>query len=399
MGLIYALSCGGIQELAERRKRPTDRRLIAERTAKNLRMLATPLRIYHDRSVGRSMLTGTGRVERDYLTAPPEEMDMDEDDDEFESMLDGAASAIEGARVNTELYDAYGSHTPSWAQPSALTLTRRPHSSYTAGVTSPGSGDTEPLIPPLHSPPTTNRSGPWSLPPGATHSMSTGLSRQSSLRRPVRSRTSDFAEFSALRRSSTRTSAAQELFGPRSDEEIANSLMLPRHISPVRDQPASSRRGPQNPRRFFEFSRNRRHETTGSFPWLTESTGADANEESSAYIPAEPTPSGTWFSLHAPLSTSSSQTDPRDTEPSDERAQAAAPRLRRGGLRAPESMLSRHASPASAEHDVHSTAPLPVTIPPVPTSPRSDNCQADEAAATYPTPTSSENGNQSSTGS
>src|SRR5882762_8885951 len=47
------------QELAERRTRQNtmDRRLIADHTAKSLRLLALPVHVYHDRSLGR----GQGR--------------------------------------------------------------------------------------------------------------------------------------------------------------------------------------------------------------------------------------------------------------------------------------------------------------------------------------------------
>lgn len=357
--------------MAERRTRPTlnDRRLIADRTAKSLRLLTTPLRIYRDRSASRTQLGRRTVNLTEYLTAPPDEMDMDEDEDEFEGMLDGAGATTEGPRDNTDLYESYGTH--SWVHPS---LARRAHTSFVAA--SP-SEDASSSIPPSHPPPTPNRTGPWSLPPGATASLGPSLSRQPSLRRPPRSRTVDFNDFTSRRRTTIR-----ESIGSRSD----TNDVAPPELSPIRDGPF---RSTQSARRFFPFSRTRRHDSTGSFPWSenAETLSGDLTEEPSTILPTEPSPSSAaWFSFPSPLTSTSSSHDIHDTETSDERAQLATPRLRRGGVRAPESMLSRHASP--------------VTIAPIPASPVSDGDTSDNGhiggdAAAYPTPGSTESENTS----
>jgi hypothetical protein len=92
--------------MAERRQRQAaDRRLISDRTAKGLRTLAAPQRVYRDRS-GRGVGARRPLNLTDYLSAPPDEMELDDDNDSLESMVD-PSGAIEGARMNTNLYDAY----------------------------------------------------------------------------------------------------------------------------------------------------------------------------------------------------------------------------------------------------------------------------------------------------
>lgn len=93
-----------LQEMAERRHRQAaDRRLISDRTAKGLRTLASPQRIYRDRA-GRGVPARRPLYLTDYL--PPDEMDLDDDNDSLESMMD-PTGAVEGARLGTDLYDAY----------------------------------------------------------------------------------------------------------------------------------------------------------------------------------------------------------------------------------------------------------------------------------------------------
>jgi hypothetical protein len=90
--------------MAERRQRPVaDRRLISDRTAKGLRTLAAPQRVYRDRT-GRGVAARRPLYLTDYL--PPDEMDLDDDNDSLESMVDPSGT-VEGARLNSDLYDAY----------------------------------------------------------------------------------------------------------------------------------------------------------------------------------------------------------------------------------------------------------------------------------------------------
>ncbi|KAJ7498555.1 hypothetical protein FB451DRAFT_1384364 [Mycena latifolia] len=339
-----------VQELAERRLRssPGDRRLIADRTAKSLRLLATPIRIYHER---RNPGRRAGLTE--YLTTPPEEMDMDEDDEEFDTLLDRAGMPVEGVRVNSELYDAYV--PASWTSGSS---TRR--SFPAASPPTPTLSDDTPP-PPMLSPPPSTRSNIWSLPPAAPGSLS--LSRQPSLRRPNRSRTVDFNEFTSRRRSSNRDLRAE----PTGEEPWA--------------------RPTQSTRRFFPFSyQTRRHDLRWNNEVTGESSGAELSDEPLSYT-IEPTPSSaTFFSFPTPISSNASSQDGHPAETSEERATSSAvPRLRRGGVRPPESLLLRRVSPT---FDVAAAPQSPVSeagadstsgAPVVGTPPSGD-------AAAYPTP-------------
>ncbi|KAI0245875.1 hypothetical protein BJV78DRAFT_1136562, partial [Lactifluus subvellereus] len=96
-----------VREMAERRQRQAtaDRRLISDRTAKGLRTLAAPQRVYRDRGI-RSLNARRSLNLTDYLAMPPEEMELDDDNDSLESMVD-PSGAVEGARMNSDLYDTY----------------------------------------------------------------------------------------------------------------------------------------------------------------------------------------------------------------------------------------------------------------------------------------------------
>ncbi|KAJ7167597.1 hypothetical protein C8R46DRAFT_1093528 [Mycena filopes] len=357
-----------VQELAERRLRstPGDRRLIADRTAKSLRLLATPIRIYREgRTTGRRTVNMA-----EYLTAPPDEMDMEEDEDDFDSLLDRATMPVEGVRINSELFDAYG--PPSWTSGST---TRR--SLPMAGPPTPALSDDspppglfyqasppirtrQPSPPPRALPPSPPRSlsSVWSLPPAAPGSLA--LSRQPSIRRPTRSRTVDFNEFTAQRRSSTRDLRADP---PAGDESWTRA---------------------RSTRRFFPFSyQMRRHD------W-NEGAGEGSGESDDPLNLREPTPSSTTFySFPTPISSSSSSSDGHATETSEVRvtSASAAPRLRRGGVRPPESLLLRRVSPvpqspasegatlvypAPADAPRY-TAPVEVESYPTPRSPAHEN--------------------------
>lgn len=245
-------------------------------------MLATPLRVYRDRSTGRGVRRSANLT--DYLTAPPEEMDMDEDDDEFESMLGNAASTTEGARVSSEMYDS----SQRWSRPSGPTLIRRFHPSYSAAVAPSSSDDPHDFLSRPHSPPIPNQSGPWTLPPTSATLSGSSLFRQASIRRPVRSRTVDFNDFTSHRRSTMRQDTAQEPLTSRSDavdNRAAPSLLSPRDrsLSPTQDETSTSVRATQSARRFFPFSRNRRHESAGGSAWATDTSSVETPDELSSY--------------------------------------------------------------------------------------------------------------------
>jgi len=140
---------------------------------------------------------------------------MEEDEAEYESMLeahDNATSIIEGVRVNSDLYDAYGGH--SWSHPMGSSLLRRTHPNYSAVAVprsdSPeGSSAPDSVLQPLE----TRRSS-WGLPNSNVttimNSSGSALMRQPSIRRPIRSRTVDFNDFATRRRSAYRDSRTQD---------------------------------------------------------------------------------------------------------------------------------------------------------------------------------------------
>jgi hypothetical protein len=203
--------------------------------------------------------------------------------------------------------------------------------------------------------------------------------RQPSIRRPVRSRMVDFNDFTTRRRSAIRQYSAHELLGSRSEVSSDDpGRSLSPWEPPLQDEPPPPVRPPQLARRFFGPSRNRRHESSGNFPWnesVTERPNTEPSDDFPPYLSTDPSTSRPWISVRTPpwvsiptpSSSSSSQSEVENVEEREQRA----PRLRRGGLRAPESMLSRHASPNSAEQDAADTGPE--IIIPLPASPVSEN--------------------------
>lgn len=294
-------------------------------------------RIY---TIGRHLPRRRSATLTDYLTAPPLDMEI-EDEDIFGHMLDDGV-AIEGARINSDLYDAYGGGQSARRIPSP--------SPPAEEVTSP----VPQSIPQNHL-----RSGPWS----ATNSSgSSALTRQTALRRTTRSRTVDFHEFTRRRRSSTR-----ENQNTRGDSNESLSHWDSWDHFP-HTQPA---------RRFFPVFRPRRFESLDS--WNPDIPSLH-DVDDSPYV-AEP-PFVPYFNLTSPVARD--QEVLAEVETSDERAQAApTPRLRR----TPEAALSRHDSPIPtilSPHVVEATAPLGAESAP-------DDTQASVAEPTsYPTPNSTE---------
>jgi len=327
-----------VKEMAERRTRQTtaDRRLIADRTAKSLRLLALPVHIYRDRSLGR----GLGRRVNltDYLTSPPEEMDMEEEegDEGYDGMTQGGEtipSFIEGARVNSDLYDAYNAQGWS-AHPLGSSLSRRPHTNFPPGFT-PSSDQPEAnnILDPIPSPDPRTRNSTWGL-VGSTTVIgggSTALTRQPSIRRSIRSRTVDFNDFSTRRRSTFRNGAA-DTDDRRSSEDIHGSWVS----GPISDEPLNA----PGVRRFFPFSRRRQVSISSMPPWME--SGASTSRPVS---PPEPISFRSWPSNSGPPPlVSNGSLAEHEHSPSDE---PERPQLRQTGhgVRARESILSRHASP------------------------------------------------------
>ena len=130
------------------------------------------------------------------------------------------------------------------------------------------------------------------------------------------SRVSDLSDFTAARRNSTSQLTHDEDNTARSEPLVANAA----------DPPGTATLGPRSSsaqaRRFFPFGRTRRFEIIP--------TPRPATSMSEDW----------YFPLHSGWATSERV---GGEEQAEERSQA--PRLRRGGLRAPESLLTRHYSP------------------------------------------------------
>ncbi|KDQ64442.1 hypothetical protein JAAARDRAFT_52391 [Jaapia argillacea MUCL 33604] len=324
-----------VKELAERRRREnaSDKRLIAESTAKSLRDMTVPLCVYRERS-------GYSRVHRrrslnltDYMSGPPEEMDLvddEEDDNEFITVFSGGGAGLEGSRMNTELFDAYrpASYLPMpYRIPSSLSRGPQAPSSTTADASSetttadrdltisersaPGQRLSYPSQWNPGPPPSTSA---WRPVPTATAGSST-LTRQASLRRPPRSRTVDFSDFTARRRTELRQSQPQD----SADAPVFPDLPRPRFSrSPSQDDP----RAPHSRPRLT----TRRHEVYLP-PWSHYAhIGLDGASDSTSVYNYLPTATDV-----APAHTSGQTSDgPQDITP------LPAPRLRRSGVRAPE---------------------------------------------------------------
>ncbi|KAH7887348.1 hypothetical protein F5I97DRAFT_1859688 [Phlebopus sp. FC_14] len=280
-----------VKEVAERRHRQNaaDRGLIADRTARSLRRLSSPASVYRERGPGRGTGGRRGVDLAEYLSQPPDELDMDEDEDEL-----GPYSAfvpfVEGARLNTDLYEAYRSHLPT-------------------------ESTNDRVLPPLvdASPPSA-----WPL-PSATGVAHSSLTRQASIRRAGRSRASDFSDFTAQRRNSARQ-LAQDREPTAGTDLIATDEHYPRDTDDVTHPPPVHRSS--QVRRFFPFGRARRFEVIPT-PRPATSTSDD------------------WF--FPPHSGWSAVSERAGGEDDEDRSQA--PRLRRGGVRAPESILSGRTLP------------------------------------------------------
>lgn len=351
---LLAVLLTGKQELAHRRTRTTvsDRRLLAENTIKGLRSLANNNRSYP----GRSGRQPRRMVVNNYLAAPPIEMELEEDDES--DMQD--STTVEGARVNSDLYDAF--ITSAWPPSSA----RR--------ISSPASEEW-PVPQPLRSPTSTSR--PWPMPITSSTLPTSTLARQASIRRAPRSRMVDFNDFTQRRRSSNRDPVREPLGMYSNPSENGTE---------PRDGSTATWSRPHG-RRFFPFSRTRQHETMWSE--VSDSLSADASDESGHYVtePIMPT------LFDAPTASDSYSRASPDAENRGDDISIRAPRWRRRNIRTPEpqSMLSRHASPVV----VYPRTGSRTATPPVRQDENEPPILSTEEPVAYPTPGSSENENLS----
>ncbi|KAF8735454.1 hypothetical protein AX14_002035 [Amanita brunnescens Koide BX004] len=284
-----------VKEMAERHARPTvsDRSMIADRTAKSLQHLATSPRIYRERP-GRAFARRTVNLS-DYLSAPPNEMDVEDDDEDLDTVLD--------SRV-------FSSSPSPPAEESAATI---------------------------RAPSVAGRHNSWSL---SNPASSSNLRRQPSIRLSSRSRTADFNDFTSRRRTSTRDSLSA---GPEGNEGSSES----REREIGRPRPLT--------RRFFPFGRSRPHEPAVSASLQDgEAQGGDGADEGFTYI-FEPSVSGAaWVPLTSAARSASPDHHESSRHSRDTNLERVR-RLRRGTIRAPESMFSRYEArlerPMSEEED------------------------------------------------
>ncbi|KAG2361735.1 hypothetical protein BDR07DRAFT_1485514 [Suillus spraguei] len=314
-----------VKEVADRhhRQNATDRCLIGDRTAKALRRLSNPTTTYRERYSWRG--TGGRRAVdlSEYLSRPPDELEMDEEADELESLEQYGLVPLEGMRTNTELYEAY--RHPPRPNPSTTAYHAFSPAFYTVPAPPAAPAPDSPsdrVLPPLLDSPPAPRLGGLTL-PSASGLLHTSLTRQPSIRRPVRSRTADFSDFSARRRNSSRHLVDEE---GQSRFDPSSTFPGPHVSAPREDSDPPSSGPPGQARRFF---RPRRFEVIPT-PRPAPSTGEDW------LFPAP------WSSSPSDRTASSAP----DSQVGEERSQA--PRLRRGGLRAPESLLPRHISPTTS---------------------------------------------------
>ncbi|KAF5344837.1 hypothetical protein D9757_014093 [Collybiopsis confluens] len=268
-----------VKEMADRRTRPTedDRRLVSEKTAKNLRTITGANRVYFT-SRFRRLSNSRGHLPMYLTTNSPEEMEMDDDEEEFDSILD-AEPTLSRVGADSSVVTTGGSSTG---------IRFRSTSPATLAVSDETS--TAPF------------SRSWILPRSHVTS-GHSLTRSSSIRRPTRSRTVDFNDFTSRRRSTIRNNT--DTSGGTNAESSTSSV--------------DSGVGTAH-----------RRADTDSHIW------SDLPDD---FVPA---------SLRR-----SDVDNPPDSEIAEERSSGGLdrtisnrfPRLRRGGLRAPESLLSRQASP------------------------------------------------------
>ncbi|KAF5359010.1 hypothetical protein D9758_004877 [Tetrapyrgos nigripes] len=345
-----------VKELADRRRRPSasDRRLIAECTANNLRTLSSPFRIY----CGRSRRSSSSR-RTDYIASSPHEIEPDDDEEIYMDSLNAEGETITSDGPRVDMFDPPALMSNSLMRPgSPVPVTGSDENSSLATYSSLSSSG-------------------WPRSSTHLHNVGAVLSRHPTVtvRRPSRSRTvdfNDFTSFSSRRRTSFRDSLSSHL-----EPEPSSSS------SSAQDREASRENIYIRPtRRFFppagfRHSRNRE----GDFNVWTDLAESEETEDRlnmfmPSWVPMASSPPADGIGIDA-------------AETSNERS-AVGPRLRRGGVRAPESMLSRHVSPVTIRASGGIFSPPPPglsTSTSAPTSvPGSPRLTAEPVS--YPTPAS-----------
>lgn len=315
------------QELADRRTRTStvDRRLISQHTAESLKIQAGTRHVYrqHTGRYGRPRHI----YNRPVFTGSNTPFSDEEDGTE-------QLEAPEGVRVNTDLYEAY--HPPQLdaqfgLMPQTTILPESDRGIET--ITSPR--------PRSFSPPMFTARRPPVIPLGSS------LTRQNSVRRTARSRTSDFNDFTSRRRSVVRQSQERSSEGLRPEDSADGTWRFSSTQDQSEPEEASSSAARRRlPRRFFPSVA-----TAWSDPHLRldveDVAPGDAISAPSqpAIFPPPPGQSSSqlWYSM-----ASAAPPSPPIPQRSTDRS-SVLPRLRRGGIRAPESLLSRFASPSAED--------------------------------------------------
>ena len=257
------------------------------------------------------------RYSTEFLLSPDDLTD-DEPVEFVEVTAGGSGSAA-------ALYDAYLPFRPPPTRPSVadpVTFTRQT-------VTSP-----RPISPP---PPIVQRSSAWA-PLSSSAGSSTTLSRQRSIHRPSRSRTTDFTDFATRRRSIVRANA-ETSEAVRAEESADGTWRFAHPERPGSADPDPSSSNNRLGRRLSPL-------TAWSDPHLRIDVGAETpwslsptpdNRADSAESTTHQSSSQLWYSLLGRRSPSTT-----------ERSAAPIPRLRRGGVHAPETFPRYEQSPTDA---------------------------------------------------
>lgn len=299
-----AVEADGTQEMAERRSRANsaDRRLISERTRKSLRLQATRAQVFRDHSAA----SGLRRLDTQDSIIDIYRSDDDEGDGSETTQVYELGGVPEGVRLGHNLYEAY-EPTVDMGQD----LIQESSSSSAAvlpleRVTSP-----RPLSPPLRS----------------HRGLGANITRQNSIRRPPRTRVIDFNEFTTRLRHAHRYN----------NEQAASSEMLRSEDSADGTWRFSSTDRSRlagtpvylGPRRFLPLAAWADPHSRGDSDASRMSSDAGMTtleDPASSQMPSS--------SAHGHYSTAG------DLAPTSAGRSIVPPRLRRGGLRAPESLLN-----------------------------------------------------------
>lgn len=342
--------------MAERKQRPNpvDRRLISEKTAKTLRLQAGNLHVYrssHGSLRDRARRSVPLPPPRPYSTTFHDILSDSDGDEEYGTML-GSSGQVEGAQINTDLYDAYLPST--YDLPGSISR-----------ATERNAGSPHPPEPTgswlMHSPPRSPSTGfgtaGWM---GLGGPGSSSLTRQPTVRRPHRSRTMDssteFAGFTSRRRTAIRNSATQD-DGPResSGEALGRSSSVDA-TRPAEVSPTVTDTGSRGSLDLSAWMARRRAGASSLGNVSVDELGWPSTS-------SNPSSSQMWYSMTTsssaspePMSLAALSRRSSTTDLNDDRRQSIAPRLRRGGLRPPESLLLHGPASPGDGSSLHSTS-------------------------------------------